>query len=59
MSHRVIPIEALTLADRVLTRKDGRILQEGAPLTLYNELTTRFDALQHVLTSNALVTDAQ
>lgn len=37
-------VEALTLADRVVILKDGKILQEGAPLTLYNAPATRFVA---------------
>jgi multiple sugar transport system ATP-binding protein len=37
-------VEALTLADRVVILKDGRILQEGPPLTLYERPSTRFVA---------------
>lgn len=37
-------VEALTLADRVVILKDGRILQEGAPLTLYERPSSRFVA---------------
>ena len=37
-------VEALTLADRVVILKDGRILQEGPPLTLYEQPATRFVA---------------
>lgn len=37
-------VEALTLADRVVILKDGRILQEGPPLTLYEKPNTRFVA---------------
>ncbi|WP_226781186.1 ABC transporter ATP-binding protein [Oceaniglobus trochenteri] len=37
-------VEALTLADRVVILKEGRILQEGPPLTLYESPATRFVA---------------
>jgi ABC-type sugar transport system ATPase subunit len=37
-------VEALTLADRVVILKDGHILQQGAPLTLYESPATRFVA---------------
>ena len=37
-------VEALTLADRVVILKEGRILQEGPPLTLYERPSTRFVA---------------
>ncbi|MEO9897414.1 MAG: sn-glycerol-3-phosphate ABC transporter ATP-binding protein UgpC [Paracoccaceae bacterium] len=37
-------VEALTLADRVVILKDGHILQEGPPLTLYDAPATRFVA---------------
>jgi multiple sugar transport system ATP-binding protein len=37
-------VEALTLADRVVILKQGRILQEGAPLTLYDAPANRFVA---------------
>ncbi|MEO9299803.1 ABC transporter ATP-binding protein [Devosia alba] len=37
-------VEALTLADRVVILKDGRILQEGAPMVLYEAPATRFVA---------------
>jgi len=37
-------VEALTLADRVVILKDGHILQEGPPLTLYEAPATRFVA---------------
>ncbi|MCJ7874352.1 sn-glycerol-3-phosphate ABC transporter ATP-binding protein UgpC [Phaeobacter sp. J2-8] len=37
-------VEALTLADRVVILKDGRILQEGPPLELYEHPATRFVA---------------
>ncbi|MDF2374310.1 MAG: sn-glycerol-3-phosphate ABC transporter ATP-binding protein UgpC [Rhizobiaceae bacterium] len=37
-------VEALTLADRVVILKEGRILQEGAPLELYEHPATRFVA---------------
>jgi multiple sugar transport system ATP-binding protein len=37
-------VEALTLADRVVILKDGHILQEGAPMTLYEAPANRFVA---------------
>ncbi|QHQ34308.1 ABC transporter ATP-binding protein [Algicella marina] len=37
-------VEALTLADRVVILRDGRILQEGPPLSLYDAPATRFVA---------------
>lgn len=37
-------VEALTLADRVVILKDGYILQEGPPLTLYEAPANRFVA---------------
>ncbi|MGY9049900.1 hypothetical protein P775_23440 [Puniceibacterium antarcticum] len=37
-------VEALTLADRVVILKEGRILQEGPPLALYDTPTNRFVA---------------
>jgi len=37
-------VEALTLADRVVILRDGRILQEGPPLTLYEAPASRFVA---------------
>jgi len=37
-------VEALTLADRVVILRDGRILQEGPPLTLYETPASRFVA---------------
>ncbi|WP_146588561.1 ABC transporter ATP-binding protein [Puniceibacterium confluentis] len=37
-------VEALTLADRVVILKEGRILQEGPPLTLYHAPANRFVA---------------
>ena len=37
-------VEALTLADRVVILKDGRIMQEGPPLTLYEAPANLFVA---------------
>ena len=37
-------VEALTLADRVVILKDGRIMQEGPPLTLYEQPANLFVA---------------
>ncbi|MGP1396996.1 MAG: ABC transporter ATP-binding protein [Inquilinaceae bacterium] len=37
-------IEAMTLADRIVLLKDGRIEQEGAPLDLFERPATRFVA---------------
>jgi multiple sugar transport system ATP-binding protein len=37
-------IEAMTLADRIVVLKDGRIEQEGSPLDLYERPQTRFVA---------------
>ncbi|MDO8881650.1 ABC transporter ATP-binding protein [Pseudotabrizicola sp.] len=37
-------VEALTLADRVVILKEGRIMQEGRPLTLYEEPANLFVA---------------
>lgn len=37
-------VEALTLADRVVILKEGRILQQGAPMTLYDAPANRFVA---------------
>ncbi|MFN4154701.1 MAG: ABC transporter ATP-binding protein [Paracoccaceae bacterium] len=37
-------VEALTLADRVVILKDGRIMQEGPPLTLYDQPANLFVA---------------
>ncbi len=36
--------EAMTLADKVVVLKDGHIVQEGPPMTLYNEPNCRFVA---------------
>ncbi len=37
-------IEAMTLADRIVLLKDGRIEQQGAPLTLFEQPASRFVA---------------
>ena len=37
-------VEAMTLADRIVLLKDGRIEQEGAPLDLFERPRTRFVA---------------
>jgi multiple sugar transport system ATP-binding protein len=37
-------IEAMTLADRIVLMRDGRIEQQGAPLELFERPTTRFVA---------------
>ena len=36
--------EAMALADRILVMKDGRIVEEGAPVALYRQPRTRFAA---------------
>ncbi len=36
--------EAMALADRILVMKNGRIVEEGAPVTLYRQPRTRFAA---------------
>ena len=38
------PIEAMTLADRTVLMRDGRVEQEGAPLDLFERPRTRFVA---------------
>jgi multiple sugar transport system ATP-binding protein len=37
-------VEAMTLADRIVLLRDGRIEQQGAPLTLFERPATRFVA---------------
>jgi multiple sugar transport system ATP-binding protein len=37
-------VEAMTLGDRVVVMRDGRILQQGTPLEIYNRPRNRFVA---------------
>jgi multiple sugar transport system ATP-binding protein len=37
-------VEAMTLGDRVVVMRDGRILQQGTPLEIYNRPASRFVA---------------
>jgi putative spermidine/putrescine transport system ATP-binding protein len=53
--------EAMALADRILVMKDGRIVEEGAPVALYRAPRTRF-AAEFLGQTNVLpvrITDAQ
>ncbi len=40
-------IEAMTLADRIVVLRDGRIEQVGSPMELYNDPANRFVAGFH------------